>query len=350
MEKIAKILIVSFDKNLKEVLNFCFDGWGYEVFLEEHLACGIDAIKKIAPDVIVLDVQTAHKSQLELCHLLKDDFTTNFIPIITLINKRHLRQQLLNLRYGVDDYLIKPPDPLDLRVRVEMAMRRTQFSLYASSLTGLPGGRIIEEALKEKIKHKDAPFSFAYVDLDNFKYFNDAYGYLKGDRVIMQAAFMLYTALKRQGNKNDFIGHIGGDDFVFITTPDACARVAQDFIIMFDMITPFHYSPEDRERGFIIARDRSHAVKRIALMSVSVAIVNRDSSSDIENIVQLNEKVVEVKRYLKNIPGSKFMTDRRGPKPGALQEPQVYQKETDAFKIYQPLGQILLEKKILSDE
>ncbi len=351
MDKIAKILIISSDKNLKEVLTFCFDGWGYEVFPHDPLVKEITTIKKIAPDVIIMDVQSASKEQLEVCHLLKEDFTTNFIPIITLIDKRQLRGQLLNLKYGVDDYLIKPPDPLDLRVRIEMAMRRAQYSFYASSLTGLPGGRIIEEVLKEKLKDEQTSFSFGYCDLDNFKYFNDVYGYLKGDRVIMQTAYMLYSALKKMGNSDDFIGHIGGDDFVFITTPNLYGKICNYFITMFDKIIPFHYSKADREQGFVVARDRTRTLKKIPLMSISVAIVNRDVTSNIKNIVAVNEKLVEIKQYLKNIPGSKFMTDRRSPSLyPASSQPQLYKKEDLKAYFYKPLGQILIEKNILSKE
>lgn len=348
MDKIARVLIISSDKNLKEVLNFCFDGWGYEVFLQEPLANDTTPIKKCAPDVIVMDVHSASKSQLEVCHLLKDDFTTNFIPVITLINKRQLRAHLLNLKYGVDDYLIKPPDPLDLRVRIEMAMRRAQYSFYASPLTGLPGGRIIEEIVKDRLS-KNAAFSFAYVDIDNFKYFNDVYGYHKGDKVIMQTAHMLYTSIKRFGNKADFIGHIGGDDFVFISSPDAYKRVCQNFILMFDRITPFHYSAQDRKHGFIIASDRSRTVKKVPLMTVSVAVVNKKSHGDLKNIVEISEKVAEIKHYLKVLPGSKFMADRRNPHAD-LSSALVASRKDDALNVCKPLGQILLEKNIISCE
>jgi len=350
MDKIAKILIISSDKNLREVLNFCFDGWGYEVFPHDTLTGDFASIKRIAPDVIVMDVHSASKAQLEICNFLKEDFTTNFIPIITMINKRQLRAQLLSLKYGVDDYLIKPPDPLDLRVRVEMAMRRSQYSFYASALTGLPGGRIIEEVLKDKLKDENTPFTFGYIDLDNFKYFNDVYGYIKGDRVIMQTAYMLYTTIKKFGNKTDFIGHIGGDDFVFISTPDTYKKICQNFILMFDKVVPFHYSEQDRKQGFVVARDRSHTMKKLSLMTVSVAVVNRRISSDIKNIVEINEKVAEIKSYLKNLPGSKFMADRRDPNMDFVPIPQVYKKEENAASLYRPLGQILLERNIVSAE
>jgi len=347
MEK--KILLISHDESLREVLEFCFDGWGYEVFLRNWVHHDIKTIKKISPDVVVMDVCAAKKDQLEMCHLLKDDFTTAFIPIITLIDKRQLRTQLLTLKYGVDDYLIKPPDPLDLRVRVEMALRRAQYSYYASSLTGLPGGRIIEEVVNEKLSNNQ-PFVFGYVDVDHFKYFNDVYGYLKGDLVIMQTAYMLYNSLKQHGNKEDFIGHIGGDDFVFITTPDRYMKVCHSFIALFDRVIPFHYSLRDRRRGFIIARDRTHKIKRRSLMSISVAVVNRPASSEITNVIQINERVAEIKHYLKGLEGSHYMADRRNTDAESNIRPVRSPTKEERALLYKPLGQILIDADRISQE
>jgi len=349
MENIKRIMVISSDKNLREVLHFCFDGWGYEVFLQESFVKDVALIKKVSPDVIVVDVHSASKMHLEICRLLKDDFLTAFIPVITLINKRQLRAQLLSLKQGVDDYLIKPPDPLDLRIRIEMAIRRSQYSYYATPLTGLPGGRIIEEVLGERLK-KEAQFSFGYADIDNFKCFNDVYGYLKGDHIIMQTAYMLYTTIKRSGNSDDFIGHIGGDDFVFLTTPDKYRDICERFVAAFDRIAPFHYSTEDRNRGHIIAKDRSHKIKHIPLMSVSVAVVNRRRVTEFKNIIEINERIAEIKRYLKGLEGSKFMADRRSGEAREYRTPHTCKKDTYTGNPYKPLGQILLEKNIVSQE
>lgn len=349
MDEIKKLLIISSDKKIREVLEFCFDGWGYEVYIEPDLLNDIARIKKISPDVIIVDVKGVKKEQIEICHILKDDFTTNFIPIITLIDKRQLRGQLLSLKYGVDDYVIKPPDPLDLRVRIEMAIKRAQFNFYASSLTGLPSGRVIEEAIKERIK-KNSPFSFGYVDIDNFKCFNDLYGYQNGDKVIIQTAHLLYNSIKKFGAKNDFIGHIGGDDFVFVTKPERYKYICGNFITMFDRVIPFHYLAKDRARGFVTAKDRSNNVKNISLMTVSVAVVNKNKPSETLNMIEINEKVAEIKRYLKTMPGSKFMAERRNSDIGESISPEIFKKESGKIASYMPLGQILLEKKIIVPE
>lgn len=166
----------------------------------------------------------------------------------------------------------------------------------------------------------------------------------------MQTAYMLYTVIKKYGHTDDFIGHIGGDDFVFITTTDRYNEICKNFTSLFDKLMPFHYSGEDRKQGFIVARNRTHKVKNIPLMSVSIALVVRDSPSCIKNVIEINESVAEIKQYLKTIPGSKFMSDRRNRKEeskGPFIQAQNYGARVD---LYKPLGQVLIEKGYLSAE
>jgi hypothetical protein len=170
----------------------------------------------------------------------------------------------------------------------------------------------------------------------------------------MQTAYMLYAAISKLGNKDDFIGHIGGDDFAFITTPDKYAAICHHFITEFNKIMPFHYSAADRAKGYVVARDRTHKIKNIPLMSVSMAVVNRCKDSEYKNLIEINEKVAEVKRYLKGFEGSKFMADRRSDpkadKAEGRQLPKIYKADTTAGVSYSPLGQILLERGALSVE
>jgi len=349
MDKIIKILFITSDEKLRTVLEFCFDGWDYEVFFEEAVDPGIDRIIRISPDVVVIDVLSGSKGRLEICDVLKKDFVTAYIPIITLINKRHLRQQLLSLKQGVDDYLIKPPDPLELRVRIEMAIKRSQHNFFANPLTGLPGGMVVEEILKEKIE-KGESFVVGHVDIDNFKAFNDKFGYMKGDRVIMQTAYMLSATVRSWGNKGDIVGHIGGDDFVFVSTPDRYKNICQNFICMFDTIIPFHYSPGERKRRYIIAKDRTNRTKKLPLMSVTIALILKNNPAEFNNIIELNEKIAEVKQYLKKVPGSKYMADRRIMNKDESLTLQVFSNDESLENCYKPLGQILVERNIITPE
>lgn len=350
MKNIIKVLFITNDKKLENVLKFCFDGWGYEVFFEDSNSPSISKIIRIAPNVIVVDVHAATKDNLQICDVLKKDFATAYIPVITLINKKHLRQHLLDdLKQGVDDYLIKPPDPLELRVRIEMALKRSQHSFYASPLTGLPGGIVIENTLREKLEGSE-PFVAGQVDIDNFKSFNDKYGYIQGDRVIMQTAYMLTGAVRKWGNKTDFVGHIGGDDFVIITSPERYNELCRNFICMFDTITPFHYCEEDRRKGHIMSKTRTKKVRKLPLMSVTIALVLKNSPDEVNNIIELNERMAEVKQYLKKIPGSKYMADRRVVKKDDHLQVQVFTNDESLTDAYKPLGQILIEKNLLTPE
>ncbi|MBU1851347.1 MAG: diguanylate cyclase [Candidatus Omnitrophica bacterium] len=347
MKNVLRVLIVTGDKDLKTALKSSSDGWEHEVFFADLHGSDIDGIIKFSPDVVVIDVQHDAGPGLEVCDLLKNDFMTAYIPVIILVDRRHLRRKLLKLKQGVDDYLIKPPDLLELRIRIEMAAKRSQNSFYASPLTGLPGSIIIEEMLEEKIKNDDT-FVVGHVDIDNFKSFNDKYGYLKGDMVIMQTAYMLSTSVKRWGNKTDFTGHIGGDDFVFISTPDKYMDICQNFVCMFDMVMPFYYSGGDRRRKCVMSRNRLNRFEKTPLMSVTLALVMKNNPHEFNSIIELNEKMAEVKQYLKKIPGSKYMADRRIFKKDDHLTLRVFSNDESLVRDYKPLGQILVEENIVT--
>lgn len=342
-------MVITGDNELASVLDFCFDGWGYEVFFDSSLNPDFGRIARISPDVIIVDADAGEKSGLAICDMLKVSLATVSVPVITLLEKRHLRGELLKMQQGVDDYLIKPPDPLELRVRVEMAIRRSKHNFYANPLTGLPGGILIEDAISRKLAEKK-DFVTGQVDIDNFKSFNDRYGYLQGDRVIMQTAYMLTDCVKKWGAKGDFVGHIGGDDFVVISTSEKYNDVCENFICMFDTIIRFHYSERDRRNGFIQAKDRSGHMRKIPLMSVTMALVMKNSPEDVNTTIEINERIAEVKQYLKKIPGSKYMADRRILKKSDHLKVQVFKNDEAISRKYKPLGQILIDRNMIDKE
>ena len=347
MDKTFKILALTEDTKLLNSLESYFKEWGYEGFFSNSLEADISEITKISPDAIVVDVSSCEKNQLGICEFLKKDFATTYIPIIALICQQRACHELLGLTVGIDDYIVVPLDPVELRIRIEMAVKRTARSFYASPLTGLPGGKIVEEMMKERIDSRKS-FVVGHADIDNFKAYNDKYGYLMGDRVIMQTAYMLSGAVRKWGTPHDFVGHIGGDDFVFLTTPEKYDTICQNFICMFDTITPFLYKEEDRKLGYVEAKGRTNRITKLPLVSMTIALVLNPRFGEIDNVISLNEKIAEIKQYLKKIPGSKYMADRRGKRRKEKFTVKMFKNEEALIDSYRPLGRILLDRNVVT--
>lgn len=196
-----------------------------------------------------------------------------------------------------------------------------EMYLDASPLTRLPGGVAIENILKKKIEqHKQ--FAFCLMDIDNFKSYNDHYGYAKGNKIIQNTAAIIEEAARIHGNHDDFIGHIGGDDFVVITTPDRCVKICEAVVEKFDADTPGFYSPEDRQRGFIIGENRQGHEVRFPLASISVAVVS-NQTGPLENHIQVGEIAAEIKERAKSINGSAIIIDQRQYSPGPEKREKV---------------------------
>ncbi len=366
MSKSKKILLVIEDQNLDKILTYLLKAWNYEVLLcaDGNMALGLATQKH--PDLIIIDAHLAQADGLKLCKILKYDFVTAYIPIIILIEKKQLRRSLLDIEQGVDDFLIKPPDPIDLEIRIALSLRSADHQFHANALTKLPGNRTIEKQAKTRLEQNQS-FSFAYLDINNFKSFNDKYGYIAGDRAILQTAKIITSAIKKLGNRDDFVGHVGGDDFVYITTPDKTETVAQECINEFDRLMPLHYAPEDRKRGFVKVKDRGGHAAEMPLMGLSIAIVNNHASG-VHSIFQLIETAFEIKKFLKKQYGtSQYLVNRRSVDAGIDQRAAArprpaerkniedqYERQIKTHlhprKTYKPLGQVMLETHLLNEE
>lgn len=349
MDKNSTVFIITNNNDLGNNLSYCLDSWGYKTFKSDYSHDNIFDIARISPNAIIMDIPEKGHSAFEFCNKLNKNAPTSYIPIIAIIDKKDFKEHILDLAKNVDDYIIKPLDPLELKVRIQMTIKRYEHSFYANPLTSLPGGLIIENTLKDKITSEEA-FVVGHFDIDNFKSFNDKYGYAKGDRVIMQTSYMLNDAIKKWGNSSDFVGHIGGDDFVIITTPDKYNGICENFICMFDTVIPFQYLVEDRKKGHIIVKDRTGHIRKTPIMSMTIALVLKNSASDITGIIELNERITEVKKYLKKISGSKYLADRRITEKNDYLRVQVFKNDRKVFQKYKPLGQILMDKKIITVE
>lgn len=367
MPKNKKILLVIEDQNLDKILTYLIKAWNYDVILCHDGNQALNLASQKYPDLILIDAHLSKIDGLKLCKILKYDFITSYIPIIILIEKKQLRRSLLDIEQGVDDFLIKPPDPIDLEIRIALSLRSADHQFHANALTKLPGNKSIEKFVKGYLEEK-RPFSFAYLDINNFKSFNDKYGYIAGDRVILQTAKILTSTVKKFGNPGDFVGHIGGDDFVYLTTPDKEEQIAQECINEFDRLMLFHYSSEDRKNGFTKAKDRSGHLKHIPLMGLSVAIVN-NKTSNIRSIFELIEIAFEIKKFLKKHHASNYLVNRRtadtwtdivnrrsagaGPETRSNLKEQYdseLKNHRHTLKSYKPLGQIMLETHLLNED
>ncbi len=309
MSRDVKIVLAVPDLKLREILLYLLKAWEYNVMELPEGEDVIEYLKKENPNLIIIDATLHGKKGLEICKEIKGDFLTSYIPTIVLIDKKQLRRDLLSIEQGVDDYLIKPPDPIDLEIRIVLALRSAAHHFNANALTRLPGNKLIERELIQRLDSGNH-FSFHYIDIDNFKSYNDKYGYIRGNHVIIDTARIISKNVKVCGNGKDFVGHIGGDDFVIITTPDKAEPIAKQTIRDFDAMVPGRYSNPDLENGFIVARERSGRIANIPLMSLSIAIVN-NTLDNVSNLLELMDVTTELKNYLKALPGSNFMVNRR---------------------------------------
>ena len=183
-----------------------------------------------------------------------------------------------------------------------------EINLDANPLTRLPGNLAIEKSLLVRLRHRSR-FAFCHIDLDNFKAFGDHYGYARGSEVLKMVGAVL-ARVAEDGGQETFIGHIGGDDFVLICAPDRASACCQDIIKEFDDAIPQFYDAEDRERGFIISRDRNERVQQYAIMTISIAVVTNERR-DITTPMQVAEVAAQLKKYAKSFPKSIFVVDQR---------------------------------------
>jgi diguanylate cyclase (GGDEF)-like protein len=246
----------------------------------------------------------------EVCEKLKHDYVTRSIPVILLTVHDQLRRKVEGLTRGADDYVVKTVDPLELKARIETVVRRAEEQSNANPLTKLPGNVAIDREVARRFGSRER-FSVCYCDIDNFKSYNDRYGYEAGDRIILHTARLLVDAVAGFGRADDFVGHIGGDDFVFLTIPVFQENVCKEIIARFDESIPSFYNEEDRERGYFEIENRLGKLERFPLMTITISAVN-NVGKQFESPHIISERAAEIKKYLKQFEGSNYLSDRRG--------------------------------------
>lgn len=304
-----KILIVDDDPDILDVLRIILEAEGYEVTEAHDGKEALDIIKKTSPDLLITDFKMPKMCGDVLCNKLKEDILVQHMPIIMLTGKGEVSDKVHGINAGADDYIVKPFEPQELVARVKMVLRRTARDLDANPLTRLPGNVSIINEIQGRIDRKEI-FSVCYVDLDKFKAFNDKYGFKQGDEVIKNTARILISTVQEKGIAQDFIGHIGGDDFVIVTIPDRVDGLCKSIISKFDLMVPELYHEEDKKKGYIIGKDRQSRTKKIPFLSVSISVVS-NKRKKIKHVAEVGEIGAELKKYAKSLKGSNYVTERR---------------------------------------
>lgn len=308
-----RILVVDDEPPIREILKFQLENAGFEVACAGDGAEGLQMVEDQPPDLVLLDLMIPQMDGYEVCRRLKRDYSTRHIPVIILTARGELDEKLKGLENGANDYVTKPFSVPELLMRVKNVLSYSQSQREANPLTGLPGNVSIERELTQRIDAGN-PFAFIYTDIDNFKALNDYYGYARGDDAIRRTARILTSAIAEAGNENDFVGHVGGDDFVIMTTPDRADGIAKLVISMFDEAGDNLLEQEDVERGYLKIRKRSGEIMRIKSLGITLAVVTNERDP-ITHIGRVADVASELKRYGKSMTGSVVVRERRNSQP-----------------------------------
>lgn len=303
-----RILTIDDDPDILDVLDLTLSE-SYEVIQAPNGQEGLKLVHSKNPNLVICDYMMPIMTGKEFCKAMKKDILLEHIPIIMLTGKGETKDMVTGIEAGADDYIIKPFEPSALLARIKMILRRTSRSLDANPLTHLPGNSSIMEELQNKISEGKI-FAVGYADLDKFKIYNDKYGFEKGDEVIRELARLLVKVVRSTGGPDSFIGHIGGDDFVFVTNDEIVETASKQIIAEFDKTAPQFYNEADRKAGYIIGKDRLGNEIKTGLLSISIGIVS-NANHPITHVAQISEKGAELKKYAKSFQESTFVRDQR---------------------------------------
>jgi diguanylate cyclase (GGDEF)-like protein len=264
------------------------------------------------PRLIVFDARTELDACGAACARLKSDSYTGIIPTLFLCGKT---ERALDAAFaaGGDEVLTEKVSANEFRVRMDVLLRRSDRDVYVHPSTRLPGTIDIEADITRRL-HQNAPFAVCYADLDHFKEFNDRYSYYDGDRVIRILAKILHDVVKGMCGEQGFVGHIGGDDFIFIVPASVVNETCSEIVSIFDALVPYQYSEQDRRAGYFFGKDRRGQLHRVPLMTVSIGVVTNERRQ-FATASQVSELATEMKSYAKTLTGSVYTIDRRQDPP-----------------------------------
>ncbi len=289
----SRILIVEDDFDISNMLRIYFTAQGYDVDIAPR---GSDALEKTRhgmPHLIVLDIMLPDIDGYEVCRTLRTNTRTSHIPVIFLTQKDERGDKLQGLELGADDYITKPFDIEELKLRVQNAIMRAERENLRDPRSGLPSGRLIEEQLRRIIRQDG--WAFMDVRINHFEPFKEVYGFVAGDDVLRFTAMLMGEVVDELGTPDDFIGHAGGDNFIIISTEEKAPAIRERLKNRFAEEVQTQYNFIDREQGFIMASDESGNLVQTPLMTLAVGLVT-PSEYEFADIREITELAAEARR------------------------------------------------------
>lgn len=283
----ARLLVVEDDIDIGNMLKIYFSGMDFDVDVAVRGADALEKTRQVLPHLIVLDIMLPDIDGYEVCRNLRTNMRTSHIPVIFLTQKDERSDKLQGLELGADDYITKPFDIEELKLRVQGAIRRSERESLTDPRSGLPAGRLIEEQLRRIIR--ESGWALLDVRVNHFEPFKDVYGFVAGDDVLRFTAMMIGEVVDELGTTSDFIGHAGGDNFIIITTEAKASGIKTRLKERFDTEVQTHYNFLDRQQGFMQTPAADGATVKVPFMTMSIGAVSpsEHSFADIREITEL---------------------------------------------------------------
>lgn len=289
----ARILIVEDDFDISNMLRIYFSGQGFDVDVAPRGEVALEKTRQGLPHLIVLDIMLPDIDGYEVCRRLRTNTRTSHIPVIFLTQRDERSDKLQGLELGADDYITKPFDIEELKLRVVNAIARAERESLTDPRSGLPSGRLIEEQLRQIIRRE----SWSYLDLrlNYFEAFKEVYGFVAADDVLRFTTMLLGEVMDEFGSPDDFIGHPGGNNFIIICSEAAGEKVHTAVKQRFAEQVLSHYNFMDREQGYIETTNDAGQKQQTPLMNISVGLVEA-SKQQISDIREITELAAESRR------------------------------------------------------
>jgi len=311
LNKIIKprVLIADDQTELLFLMKETIEDSGFEVAVASDGKEALQMAFESHPDIAVLDYNMPIKDGLAVAAELKDNPLFAHVPIIILTAYSEKQTKMKGLSMGIDDYLIKPVDTDELIARIRMILKRTKQVLDTNPLSKLPGNPSIQARIEREIA-KQSDFAVLYLDLDHFKAYNDAYGFEAGDMVLKTTANLLVKLTMQNENSEDFIGHIGGDDFIIVTSYKRAENLCKVITNSFDEISPSFYNKKDKEAGSIVSTDRQGNIQKFPFVSISIGVIH-NKLHPLISFAQISNIGTELKKKAKKEVASSYVFDQR---------------------------------------